>query len=175
MKRDAAIHTTEITSPIGTICLALHGEKVCALGFAHQWPALLSRLSGHGAWIPEPVGRPESLLRPVLRALNAYFAGDLDALSSVRVSLSGTPFQIGIWRQIRRIRPGTTVTYGEIARRAGAPGAARAVGQATGANPVSLIVPCHRIVGSGGRPGGYGGGLDRKLRLLAHEGVVLKP
>jgi len=174
MKTDAAVHTTEIRSPIGTICLALHGGKVCALGFAHQWPSLLARLSRHDAWIPEPTAGPGSQFRPVVQALTAYFDGDLDALSRVPVSLSGTPFQIGIWRHVRRIPPGTTVTYGEVARRIGVPGAARAVGRAVGANPVSLIVPCHRIVACGGRPAGYAGGLDRKLRLLAHEGVVLK-
>lgn len=173
MNRDAAVRTAAIRSPLGKIHLAMCGEKVCALGFSNHWPSLLARLSGHGAWTPESASGSGSLSGHVTRALEAYFAGDLDALSDVPVSLSGTPFQIRIWRQIRKIRPGATATYGEIARRAGVPGAARAAGSATGANPVSLIVPCHRIVGSGGRLTGYAGGIERKRRLLAHEGALL--
>ena len=102
-------------------------------------------------------------------ALTAYFAGALKALDTIPVELQGTPFQRRVWEQLRTVRAGSTATYAELARAIGAPKAVRAVGAANGANPVALIVPCHRIIGSSGHLTGYGGGLDRKRWLLAHE------
>jgi methylated-DNA-[protein]-cysteine S-methyltransferase len=88
------------------------------------------------------------------------------------VELNGTPFQKNVWQALRRIPAGTTISYAELAKRIGEPAAVRAVGTANGANPVAVIVPCHRVIGSNGRLIGYGGGLDRKQWLLQHEGVV---
>jgi O-6-methylguanine DNA methyltransferase len=85
----------------------------------------------------------------------------------------GTAFQKAVWRHVARIRPGTTITYGEIARRLRMPGASRAVGQAVGANPLPILIPCHRVLAAGGKLGGYSSGLRRKRWLLAHEGILL--
>ena len=104
--------------------------------------------------------------------LTRYFGGEIGALDTIAVELNGTPFQKNVWQALRRIPGGTTISYAELAKRIGEPSAVRAVGTANGANPVAVIVPCHRVIGSNGRLTGYGGGLDRKQWLLAHEGVV---
>src|SRR5207248_7627812 len=87
----------------------------------------------------------------------------------VPLDLRGGPFELRVWNELRRIDPGVTSTYGAIAKRLGAPSASRAVGAANGANPVGIIVPCHRVIGSSGTLTGYGGGLKRKQWLLNHE------
>ena len=102
-------------------------------------------------------------------AVAAYFAGDVRAIERLPVETGGTPFQRAVWAALRDIPCGTTVSYGEIARRIGRPKAVRAVGMANNANPVGVIVPCHRVIGAGGDLTGYGGGLDRKRWLLDHE------
>jgi methylated-DNA-[protein]-cysteine S-methyltransferase len=103
-------------------------------------------------------------------ALDAYFAGDVAALDSIAVEVNdGTPFQRSVWKCLRDIPAGETVSYGELAVRVGSPQAARAVGMANAANPVPLIVPCHRVVRAGGVLGGYGYGPDMKRWLLRHE------
>jgi len=102
-------------------------------------------------------------------ALDAYFAGDLGAIADLPVATGGTPFQRDVWRALREIPCGTTVSYSEMARRIGRAEAVRAVGLANGANPVSIVVPCHRVIGADGTLTGYGGGLERKRWLLAHE------
>src|SRR5262249_16789773 len=102
-------------------------------------------------------------------ALAAYFAGDLQALDRVPVDLRGTPFQLPAWAALREIPAATTPTYAQQAAAVGSPRAVRAVGSANGRNPVSLVIPCHRVVATGGGLGGYGGGLDRKRWLIAHE------
>jgi methylated-DNA-[protein]-cysteine S-methyltransferase len=98
-----------------------------------------------------------------------YFAGDVHALNEGECQTNGTAFQQRIWQTLRTIPAGKTATYGEIARRLGSPNAARAVGLANGANPLSIIVPCHRLVGANGSLTGYAGGLHRKQWLLDHE------
>lgn len=103
----------------------------------------------------------------------AYFAGRLDAIDAIGIATSGTPFQEKVWRALRRIRPGRTLTYGTLAQRIGEAKAIRAVGAANGANPVSVIVPCHRLIGANGSLIRYGGGLERKRWLLQHEGVEI--
>jgi len=107
-----------------------------------------------------------------LARLRRYFAGELRALDDVAVATGGTPFQHRVWQALRAIPAGTTVSYAELARRVGQPTAYRAVGLANGANPVGVVVPCHRVVGSDATLTGYGGGLERKRWLLAHEGVT---
>lgn len=104
-------------------------------------------------------------------ALRAYFAGDLHVIDDLPVAEQGTPFQRSVWSALRRIPCGETISYGELARRIGKPAAVRAVGLANGANPVGIVVPCHRVIGSSGDLTGYGGGLPRKRWLLAHEGA----
>jgi methylated-DNA-[protein]-cysteine S-methyltransferase len=102
-------------------------------------------------------------------ALTAYFAGDIDALDAVPVAPQGTVFKQLVWKALREVRAGTTISYGELAAQVGAPGAARAVGTANATNPICLIIPCHRVVRAGGALGGYAFGLDRKRWLLGHE------
>ena len=101
--------------------------------------------------------------------LEAYFEGRLDALDAIPVATGGTPFQRDVWRVLRTIPTGTTTTYGHIASMLGREGASRAVGAANGANPIAIVVPCHRVVGAKGTLTGYGGGLANKRWLLAHE------
>ena len=102
-------------------------------------------------------------------ALEAYMQGDLTALESLPVSLGGTEFQRHVWGALREIPVGETRSYGELAKAIGNPKAVRAVGLANGANPVAIVVPCHRVIGSDGSLTGFGGGLDRKRWLLTHE------
>jgi methylated-DNA-[protein]-cysteine S-methyltransferase len=102
-------------------------------------------------------------------ALGAYFGGELAAIDDLPVAALGTPFQRQVWQALRTIPCGTTLSYGELARRIGNPAAVRAVGLANGANPVGIVVPCHRVIGANGTLTGYGGGLERKRWLLAHE------
>jgi methylated-DNA-[protein]-cysteine S-methyltransferase len=101
--------------------------------------------------------------------LQAYFAGDVGALDRIAVDARGTPFQLEVWEQLRRIPVGTTISYGELAKRVHRPNAQRAVGMANASNPIALIVPCHRVIRTGGALGGYAFGLAYKQWLLAHE------
>jgi methylated-DNA-[protein]-cysteine S-methyltransferase len=111
----------------------------------------------------------------VKAALKGYFKGDLDRLTSVRWRVAGTPFQRKVWTALPAIPRGTTMTYGELAAQLDMPKAVRAVGHANGSNPISVVVPCHRLIGADGSLVKYGSGIERKRWLLAHEGVVLKP
>jgi methylated-DNA-[protein]-cysteine S-methyltransferase len=105
------------------------------------------------------------------RALEAYFAGELSAIDALRVHTAGTVFQREVWAALRTIPLGETTTYGRLAAAIGRPKAVRAVGLANGANPVAIVVPCHRVIGSNASLTGYGGGLERKRWLLEHEGA----
>jgi methylated-DNA-[protein]-cysteine S-methyltransferase len=106
-------------------------------------------------------------------ALANYFGGDLDAIDAVDVETGGTSFQRSVWTALRTLRAGGTTSYAALARQIGRPTAIRAVGLANGSNPVSIVVPCHRVIGSDGSLTGYGGGLERKRWLLAHERASL--
>jgi methylated-DNA-[protein]-cysteine S-methyltransferase len=105
----------------------------------------------------------------IKRALEAYFAGELEAIDEVRVATGGTPFQKDVWQALREIPAGTTISYGQLAERIGRAGASRAVGAANGANPIPIVVPCHRVIGSNGKLTGFGGGLPLKRWLLDLE------
>lgn len=108
---------------------------------------------------------------PARGALERYFDGDLQSIEPVRTQTSGTQFQRRVWASLRKIPAGRTVTYGELAQRLNHPRAIRAVGAANGANPISIFVPCHRVIGANGLLTGYGGGVERKRWLLQHEGL----
>jgi len=110
---------------------------------------------------------PDALAEPV-QQLQAYFAGDRHEFD-LPLAPEGTPFQLRVWRELCKIPYGTTISYGELARRVGSPNGSRAVGLANGANPISIVVPCHRVIGSNGKLTGYGGGLENKQILLALE------
>lgn len=117
---------------------------------------------------------PGSMSAAVRDALGRYFAGERDALAEVPVRTGGTAFQREVWGALRAIPPGETRSYGELARTIGRPSAVRAVGLANGANPVGVVVPCHRVIGADGTLTGYGGGIDRKRWLLQHEGAAFR-
>jgi methylated-DNA-[protein]-cysteine S-methyltransferase len=107
-------------------------------------------------------------------ALSRYFQGELASLSAIKWRVAGTAFQRKVWTALTAIPAGTTISYGRLAARLAMPKAIRAVGLANGSNPISVVVPCHRVIGANGSLTGYGGGLPRKRWLLEHEGVVLK-
>src|SRR5207244_1075492 len=104
-----------------------------------------------------------------IRALEAYFAGRIDALAEIRTATGGTHFQREVWNALRGIPAGATISYGQLAASLGRAGASRAVGAANGANPIPIVVPCHRVIGANGTLTGYGGGLAHKRWLLDHE------
>ncbi len=160
------LETVEFSSPLGSLKAAIHADRVHALGFADHWPrlaALLRARLGDVAFKQMP-GHP-----PIICSINDYFAGDLAALDAVPVRLTGTPFQQKVWAALQRIPAGKTLSYGALARKIDAPGAARGVGSACNANVIWLAVPCHRVVGADGGLTGYAGGIERKHWLLAHE------
>ncbi len=132
---------------------------------------LLRRHYGEGGYTLKAARDPGGLTS----AMRSYFEGDLDILDRLSVATAGTPFQRDVWRALREIKCGTTISYAELARRIGRPSAVRAVGLANGQNPISIVVPCHRVIGSNGSLTGYGGGIERKRWLLRHEGVASRP
>ncbi|MFB6525309.1 MULTISPECIES: methylated-DNA--[protein]-cysteine S-methyltransferase [unclassified Streptomyces] len=160
-----AIQHTVVDSPYDPLTLvAVDGvlSRVHMTGQRHRPPE-----ETFGEPDPRPFGE-------AIRQLDAYFAGELTEFE-LPLNLIGTPFQLRVWEGLLRIPYGETRTYGELAEELGNPGASRAVGLANGKNPVSIIVPCHRVVGASGSLTGYGGGLDRKQRLLAFESGTAAP
>ena len=155
------------TSPICSLLLVTdENGTLRALEFGDLDTRLHRLLRDHyGEYTLDPGAAPRS----ITRALDAYFDGDLGAINDVQVATGGTRFQCGVWAALREIPGGTTISYGKLASRLGDPGASRAVGAANGANPIPIIVPCHRVIGADGRLTGYGGGLARKKWLLEHE------
>jgi methylated-DNA-[protein]-cysteine S-methyltransferase len=164
------IETAVVMTPLGPVTLYAKGGALVGLEFtdrAARRRALERRLRRHlGPFETREVHDPAG----ARGRLAAYFAGERNALSGQKVELHGTPFQLAVWRELRRIPPGRTLSYAALATRVARPRAVRAVGQANGNNPVSLFVPCHRVIAADGGLGGYGGGLQRKRRLLEHEG-----
>jgi methylated-DNA-[protein]-cysteine S-methyltransferase len=116
--------------------------------------------------------KPRPAASAARHAIEAYFEGALTAIDTLPVKTGGTPFQSDVWAALRTIPIGKTTTYGALAVRLGRPKAMRAVGMANGANPISIIVPCHRVIGADATLTGYGGGLERKRWLLHHEGAI---
>jgi O-6-methylguanine DNA methyltransferase len=161
---------TLLSSPLGPMLAVASDAGLCGLEFDRPERAtrLWKRLN---QWRPgEPVQEGSAPLLELARAwLEQYFTSAASATVAVPLDLLGTAFEGDVWREIQSIEPGNTTTYGAIAAKLGRVDAARAVGAAVGANPVSLLVPCHRVVGTSGYLTGYGGGLDRKEWLLRHE------
>lgn len=154
-----------IETPIGTALVATDPDGVLR---AFDWTDYEPKLN---AWLARrypgvPVAEGASPLRP---AFTAYFGGQVDAFADIRWFGAGTAFQQTVWRALCDIPAGETISYATLAQRIGRPTAVRAVGLANGSNPVALIVPCHRVIGSSGALTGYGGGLHRKRWLLEHE------
>lgn len=156
-----------IDTPVGEVLLVVDAQGcVRALDFGDYEERMRRLLRLHYGSVELTPGDAPSAVR---EAVVAYFAGDHSALAQVPVKTGGTVFQRSVWAALRDIPIGATETYGQLAARIGAPRAVRAVGLANGANPVGVIVPCHRVVGSKGKLTGYAGGLERKRWLLAHE------
>jgi methylated-DNA-[protein]-cysteine S-methyltransferase len=152
------IHYRTIDSPIGPLTLAGRGSVLTNLRMVGQ-----TYEPSRADWSLDP-----GAFCDAVDQLDAYFAGKLTDFD-LELDLRGTEFQQGVWKALLTIPYGETRSYGEIAEQIGAPGSARAVGLANGRNPIAIVVPCHRVIGSGGSLTGYGGGLERKRTLLELE------
>lgn len=157
-------------SPIGALGLATDEDGV-VVGCSFEGESRLDRVVER-CWPQAAVG-PGEAVALVVEALDAYFSGARDALQDVAWRVPGDDFQPRVWRALADIPAGVTISYGEMAKRAGEPGAAQAAGVALNRNPVPLILACHRVVGHDGGLVGFGGGVERKRWLLAHEGALL--
>jgi O-6-methylguanine DNA methyltransferase len=169
MRSAVTLWLERVRSPIGTILLVSDGTAVRALDFA-DYEARMHRLLDRYCGSHELVAAKRR--SPFAERLRAYFEGDFAALREIPVRADGTEFQRGVWAALRRIPAGVTATYGQLAARMGRPKAVRAVGHASGANPIAVIVPCHRLVGADSSLTGYAGGVARKAWLLRHEAGV---
>jgi methylated-DNA-[protein]-cysteine S-methyltransferase len=167
MTEPTVLHVDRIPTPIGELLVAVTPTgHLVAVYFAPPDDPVdrLSRAAGRPVHLvsqDDPAG--------CATALRAYFDGHLEAIDGLSVTPVGTPFQMEVWNALRAIPCGETTSYGALACRLGRPHASRAVGFANGANPVSIVIPCHRVIGADGSLTGYGGGLERKRWLLAHE------
>jgi methylated-DNA-[protein]-cysteine S-methyltransferase len=150
---------TEIESPLGPLLLAAGESGLQCIEF----------MNGRKPVRIDPEWREDiEQLREPIRQLRSYFRGKLEVFD-LPLQPRGTPFQLAVWRELCEIPYGETISYGELARRLGNPNASRAVGLANGTNPIPIVIPCHRVIGSNGKLTGYGGGLDIKEMLLALE------
>ncbi|MCY4387606.1 MAG: methylated-DNA--[protein]-cysteine S-methyltransferase [Desulfurellaceae bacterium] len=163
-----ALLTDTVESPIGRLVLVFDAGRLCVLDYADNTERMtrLLRQRYHRFRLCEastPLG--------VTQQLRAYLGGKLDAIDSIQVDPGGTAFQQKVWEALRTIPPGTTRTYRDVAEQIGRPSAWRAVGRANALNPISIVLPCHRLIGANGALTGYAGGLERKHWLLRHEGI----
>ena len=160
-----------ISTPIGDLLALASDEGLCALEFTgpkKRLPRLEARMR---RWFPphDIVDRRAPVIKRTREWLAEYFKGAAVDVGDLPIEMHGAPFEKEVWRALLRIPAGETRSYGAIAKEVGSPDAARAVGAANGANPIAIIVPCHRVIGSSGSLTGYGGGLERKSWLLDHE------
>jgi methylated-DNA-[protein]-cysteine S-methyltransferase len=158
-----------IATPIGELLIVADSDgNLRAVDWSDhekRMRRLLQLHYGTAGFVLENTPNPHSLSH----AISTYFAGELAAIDNLPVQTSGTPFQRKVWHALRAVPCGTTLSYGQLAIRIGRPAAARAVGLANGSNPIGIVVPCHRVIGANGSLTGYGGGIERKRWLLAHE------
>ena len=153
-----------IPTPFGELTAAASDQGLAGLWFDHQ--------AHHPGPLAAPVNPEHPILLAAAKALRAYFDGSATPLKGLALDLHGTPFQQAVWRALIALPRGQTRSYGQIAAAAGSPAAVRAAGAAIGRNPVSVLVPCHRVLGQNGSLTGYAGGLPLKKALLAAEGIV---
>jgi methylated-DNA-[protein]-cysteine S-methyltransferase len=160
-----------LSTPIGGMLALASHEALCALEFDGPQKRLARLERRLSRWFPPHriVDRDTDIIARTRQWLAAYFDGANADVGDLPIAMHGAPFEKKVWRALLKIPPGTTTSYGAIASALGASGASRAVGAANGANPIAIIVPCHRVIGSSGSLVGYGGGLDRKTWLLDHE------
>lgn len=174
MKFSPSTVQTHFQSPLGLMTLAATTQGLAGLWFEGQrhLPApLVAQSPGTCVWPTEP---DHPVLKQAIQQLTGYFAGKRTSFDLPLDLSGGTAFQQSVWQALLALPPGTTASYGQISSRIGKPAAVRAVGAAVGRNPVSIIVPCHRVMGADGSLTGYAGGLNRKTALLALEGVLQK-
>ncbi len=160
-----------LPTPIGDMLALDSGDGLCALEFTGPEKRLAGLEARLRRWFP-PHDMVEGDTPTIVLArewLDRYFAGVSADISGLTLDMRGAGFEKRVWQALRRIPAGETTSYGAIAKTMGSAGAARAVGAANGANPIAIVVPCHRVIGSTGALTGYGGGLDRKTWLLEHE------
>jgi methylated-DNA-[protein]-cysteine S-methyltransferase len=161
--------TDEVPSAVGLIVIAARDKRLVSLDFGDCHGRMIAGLAAqYGPAGLKPARDPFG----ISGRISAYLTGDLGAVDDILVEPGGTAFQRDVWMALRRVRAGTTVTYAQLARTIGRPAASRAVGAANGRNPVSIVIPCHRMIGSDSTLTGYGGGLYRKRWLLEHEGAI---
>jgi methylated-DNA-[protein]-cysteine S-methyltransferase len=160
-----------IQTPIGQVVLVVENQNLCFVDFEGNEARMKQLLQKRfGTYQLEPAKNPFGYSSK----LEAYFSGDLSAVDDIPVSTGGTEFQQKVWLELREIPTGETRSYGAMAAKLGQPTASRAVGMTNGLNPVSIVLPCHRVIGASGTLTGYAGGLERKKWLLEHEGVKLQ-
>jgi methylated-DNA-[protein]-cysteine S-methyltransferase len=165
-----ALQLDHIDSPIGTIVIVVDDNQLCSLGFTDYEERMMNPLQRrYGQVDLVQTGDPSG----ISSLIRNYLAGDYNSLDTIPVNTGGTTFQQEVWSALRTIPPGTTMSYGELAKQLGRPAAPRAVGSANALNPISIVIPCHRLIGANASLTGYGGGLERKRWLLRHEGVSL--
>ena len=162
------LQESSFASPCGELIVVTRDEHLVGLGFSDGDARLRRSIVRRFGVAPVRGPAPAD----VTRALGAYFEGEITALDGLEVDASGTPFQQRVWQALRRIPAGRTVAYRDLARTIGAPDAVRAVGAANGANPIGIVVPCHRVIAADGALHGYAYGLDRKRWLLRHESAI---
>ena len=159
----------QFSTPIGTMRIVADDAGNLRVAFFAEGEAEILRYLRRHYWengfTLEPAHNPHGITEAITR----YFAGELSAIDSVPVKAVGTGFQQEVWRALHTIPCGSTISYGKLAQQIGRPEAVRAVGLANGANPVAVVVPCHRVIGANGSLTGYGGGIERKRWLLQHE------
>lgn len=162
----------KIATPLGElVILCDEMYRLRGVEWAEFMPRMVKHLENHGRL--EDIQRRRSVNPGQLSdKLQDYFAGDLQTISKLTTYAPGTDFQQQVWQALRQIPIGTAISYGQLAEQLGKPGAARAVGTANGANPISIVVPCHRVIGANDTLTGYAGGIARKKWLLEHEGVL---
>lgn len=166
-----ALTIDRYTSPVDDLLVVTdEAGTLRAVSFAGGEARMTAQLARHYPGVALVAGSMPTVIRA---ALDAYFAGDHAALDAIPTATGGTAFQRAVWAALREVPIGATASYRDIATRLGDPKAVRAVGMANNANPISIVVPCHRVIGADGSMTGYGGGLERKRWLLAHEGVAV--
>ena len=164
----SALLVDRIPSPIGSIWVVTQDDILCAVDFEDCENRLLSLLQKRFGQVQlSEANNPGG----VSDRIRAYLDGDLHSLDNIPTATGGTDFQQQVWQALRTIPLGQVITYGELAKQIGRPKAVRAVGMTNGLNPISIVLPCHRVIGANGKLTGYAGGLPRKQWLLAHEGV----
>jgi methylated-DNA-[protein]-cysteine S-methyltransferase len=171
-KRPDRLRLDRLSTPIGeSMILTDEAGYLRALDWADREFDVSRPLRLHyGSVVPEPGTAPEN----VRRLLRSYFEGDLDCLGEIEWRTAGTAFQRSVWTALTAIAPGKTLSYGALASKLGCPKSVRAVAQANAANPISIVVPCHRVIGADASLTGYGGGIERKRWLLNHEGAIFR-